>query len=99
MARRLFVVEHVVVIERRGIALVPGILVEGEERFRAGDPIVLRKPDGSSTIMKIGALELMCPNPRGEVTIMLAHLGREDVPVGTEVWSIDVPDQGVVGRR
>jgi hypothetical protein len=46
MARRLFVVEDAFAIKDRGLVLVPGILPSGDERFRPGDRIRLRKPDG-----------------------------------------------------
>ena len=87
MGRRLFVVEDSFVIKGHGLVLVPGLLPEGDERFRVGDSISLRKPDGSAIATRIGALEFLCPNPRGEVVIMLKNLTKTDVPVGTEVWS------------
>ena len=88
MGRRLLVVKATFEIEGRGLVLVPGILPEGDECFRAGDPIELRKPDGSAIATWIGGLELLCPNPRGDVVIMLKQLAKTDVPIGTEVWSV-----------
>src|SRR5438105_385660 len=96
MARRLFVVEDTFAIKGRGLVLIPGILPEGEERFRTGDYIRLRKPDGSSTVTRIGGLELLCPNPRRDVVIMLKDAATADVPIGTEVWSVDAAEQGDV---
>jgi len=89
MGRLLFVVEDTFAIKSRGLVLVPGILPEGSERFRVGDPILLRKPDGSAVETRIGGLELLCPNPRHDVVIMLKELTKADVPIGTEVWSMD----------
>jgi hypothetical protein len=89
MARRLFVVEDRFVVPGRGLVLVPGIIPEGDERFRVGDRITLRPPDGTSRDKRIGGLELLDPNPRRDVVIMLIGLAKEDVPVGTEVWSFD----------
>lgn len=89
MARRLFTVEDTFLIHNRGLVLVPGIIPEVEERFRAGDPIILLRPDGSSIEVKIGGLELLDPNPRYDVVIMLKGMSKNDVPVGTEVWSVD----------
>jgi hypothetical protein len=65
------VVEDTFTIKGRGLVLVPGILPEGDERFRAGDPILLRKPDGSAIATTIGGLELLCPNLRGDVVILV----------------------------
>jgi hypothetical protein len=89
MARRLLVVEHTFAIKGRGLVLVPGIIPEGDERFRMGDCIRLRKPDGSSIVTRIGGLELLCPNPRRDVVIILKDAAKGEVPIGTEVWSVD----------
>jgi hypothetical protein len=92
MARRLFTVEDVFEIRGRGLlmtVLVPGIVPEGGERFRIGDPIILLKPDGSSMSVKIGFLEQIHPNPRHELSIVLNEVSKENVPIGTEVWSVD----------
>jgi hypothetical protein len=92
MSRRLFVVEDTFTITGRGLVLVPGIIPEGEERFRAGDPILLKRPEGSSLTCKIGALEILMrvpPDRKRDVVIMLKERRKEDVPIGTEVWSVD----------
>jgi hypothetical protein len=88
MARCLFSVQDSCLIQGRGLVLAPGIIVEGSERFQSGDPIALIKPDGSVINTHIDALEVFSPNPRGEVLIMLKGKTKEDVPVGTKVWSI-----------
>jgi hypothetical protein len=58
-----------------------------DEHFRVGDPILLRRPDGLEIKTNIDGLELPYPNPKGEVLIMLKDLVKDDVPIGTEVWS------------
>jgi translation elongation factor EF-Tu-like GTPase len=89
MTRLLIIVEDVFVIEGRGIVLVPGIIPQGEERFHSGDPVTLKRPDGSELEWCIGGLEMLCPSPRpDEVVIMLKGLSMDDVPKGTEVWSM-----------
>jgi hypothetical protein len=87
LARRLLTVTDTFSIRGRGIVLVPGLLPVGDERFKVGDPVLLRHPDGSETCTNIGGLELLCPNQKREVSILLIELGKDDVPVGTEVWS------------
>ena len=47
MARRLFVVEDTFLIKGRGLVPVPGVVPQGEERFRVGDLVVIKRPDGS----------------------------------------------------
>jgi hypothetical protein len=87
--RCLFVVSDTFIIRGRGIVLCPGIIPKGEERFRWGDSVELRRPDGTVLRVKI-AIELLSPTPKdGSFPILLAEPSRkEDVPIGTEVWSI-----------
>ncbi len=89
MARHLFTVEDAFTIRGRGLILVPGIVPEGDERFRVGDRISLRKPDGSSTDAQIGGLELFASYALGKIPVILIAMKKEDVPIGTEVWSSD----------
>jgi hypothetical protein len=92
MARCLFVVEDAFVIKGRGLVPIPGILTQGDERFRVGDPLLFRRPDGTCLEWKIGGIEMIHatpPRPRNEVVFLLKDLGRDDVPIGTEVWSVD----------
>jgi hypothetical protein len=90
VARHLFVVEDSFLIKGHGIVPVPGIIPQGEERFRVGDPILLRRPDGSTLKWQIGGLELaLTAVPREDVAILLKGMRKEDVPIGTEVWSVD----------
>jgi hypothetical protein len=92
MARCLFVVEDTFLIKGRGLVAVPGILCQGEERFRVGDPLLLKHPDGSCLEWKIGGIELIScspPRPKNEVVILLRGLSKDDVPIQTQVWSVD----------
>ena len=86
--RRLFTVEDTFLIEGYGLALAPGIVPEGDENFQSGDPIELRVPSGDITRTHIASLPLPTPNPRHQIVVMLPkEFGKEDVPIGTEVWS------------
>jgi hypothetical protein len=88
MCRLLFVVEDRFLIKGRGVVPLPGFIPEGHEIFRPGDPVLLRRPDGSSLCWRIGGIELMTPpSPRNDVVILLQDLGMQDLPIGTEVWS------------
>ena len=91
MARCLFIVEDTFIIKGRGLVPVPGILCQGEERFRVGDPLLLKRPDGSCLEWKIGGIELIScspPRPKNEVVILLRGLSKDDVPIQTQVWSV-----------
>src|SRR4051794_24328109 len=90
MVRCLFVVEDTFFIKSRGLILVPGVIPQGDERFRTGDPILLKRPDGFLQEARIGGLDVfMTPTPREEIPILLKGRDRGDVPIGTEVWSVD----------
>ncbi|WZO98811.1 hypothetical protein EP7_000402 [Isosphaeraceae bacterium EP7] len=64
MARLLFTVEDTFEIRNRGLVLVPGIIPEGDERFRIGAPITLLRPDGSSLDAQIGGIDMFSPIPK-----------------------------------
>ena len=89
VARLLLVVEDTFLIQGRGIVPVPGIIPIGSERFRIGGTLVLRRPDGTELTTRVGGLELFDPNPRGDVVVLLKDLSKEEIPIGTEVWSVD----------
>lgn len=89
MARRLFTVEDTFSVRDRGLVLIPGIIPMHHERFGTGDPITLLRPDGSVMDTKIGGLEMLDPNPNCDVVILLKGMLKTEVPVGTEVWSVD----------
>ena len=80
-------VNYVSSIRGRGVVLFPGLVPVGDERFKVGDPVLMRRPDGSEIKTNIGGLELPYPNPKHEVLILLTELSKGDVPVRTEVWS------------
>lgn len=93
MAQLLFTVADRFMIQGRGLVLVPGIAMPHPDPIKVGSPIVLKRPDGSSLSWTIGGLEMIESRtsfpPRRETPILLTGLGKEDVPVGTDVWSGD----------
>ena len=89
MSRRLFIVEDSFSVDGHGLVLIPGILFEGEERFRIGDRMTLRQPDGLTREVRIGGSALLYPNPRCDVVILLRGMTKGDAPVGTQVWSTE----------
>lgn len=90
MARRLCTVEDTFFIEGRGLIPVPGIIPQGEERFRIGDSLLLKRPDGSTVSSAIAGFEMIhWPLPRQDIVILLKGLAKDDVPIGTEIWSVD----------
>jgi translation elongation factor EF-Tu-like GTPase len=89
MARRLFTVEDTFMVRGRGLVLVPGIVPQGDERFRVGDAIQKKLPDETSRFCNIDGLERITGTSRVDVVVLLRELTKEDVPIGTEVWSVD----------
>ena len=87
--RRLFTVSDRFTVRGRGIVLLPGLKPVGEERFNVGDKVCLRRPAAEDLIVPIAGLELPHPNPENEVLILIGELSKDDVPAGTEVWSLD----------
>jgi hypothetical protein len=85
MSRHLFTVEDTFTIKGRGTVLVPGIVPEGEERFRIGDALRLRRPDGSEVEATIDGIDFFNV-PHGAYPIVI-RLPKSDVALGTEVWS------------
>ena len=90
MSRRLFTVEDTFLIRGRGLSLWPGVGPEGEERFRVGDALILKRPDGSMIAASIDAAYMVFGGqPRNSYPISVRGLAKQDVPIGTEVWSTD----------
>src|SRR5688500_14645272 len=87
MARRVFNVADTFTIRGRGVVLLPGLTPINDERFRVGDPLLLKRPDGVELCAWISGIELFSGTP--EVPVILNGLTKEDVPLGTEVWSVD----------
>ena len=84
--RKLFTVAGLFTVENRGTILAPGLTPEPDENFRIGDPIHLRRPDGSEIRVGIRGLDFFHPGPNGEWAVLVA-VPESDVPIGTEVWS------------
>jgi hypothetical protein len=53
---------------------------------------LLKRSNGAECVITIDGLELPHPNPNNEVLIFLKNPQKEDVPIGTRVWSIDDRD-------
>ena len=92
MSRLLFVVEDSFLIKGRGLVPVPGIIPQGEERFRIGDPILFKRPDGSVLRWDIGGIEIfnfVKPFSDPPLGILLKGLDKDALPIGSEAWSVD----------
>jgi hypothetical protein len=88
IARRLFVVEGVFLIGPDGPVLVPGLKHTGhDDGVRVGDRIELRRPDGSVLVTRIHGINFPTPSKGFHPISLPGSVDKDDVPVGTEVWS------------
>jgi hypothetical protein len=84
--------------------LAPGIVVEPGERFRPGGCLLMKRPDGSTLDGRIAGFVMMHYRNRdgnlveGDYMVAITDLESADVPIGTEVWSVDPPSRGRGGR-
>jgi hypothetical protein len=89
--------------ERCQLLLTPEIVVQPGERFRPGDALILKRPFESTIVARIGGFRAMGGygfGPPGvwvnyQSCLTVPGLDPEDVPPGTEVWSVDRPRRGV----
>lgn len=86
---RLMIVDYVFQ-HRDGVALFPGLNLPGLPReVRCGDKLELRRPNGTRFAAVIAGIEHAERVDRSNAyPVRIASVGKEDVPVGTEVWWI-----------
>lgn len=83
---KLFVVADTFAIADKGIVLSPGPLPGATVAF--GDVVELRRPDGTAQQARVVGLASAAPSVvRKGTPMMLAGVGAQDVPPGTEVWT------------
>ena len=91
--RRLMIVTNIVKITGRGIAawpVVPHELIcsDSGERLKPGDPVELRRPDGIKSRVQLHSLEWPSPNMGGLILMFGASVTAEEIPFGTEIWTV-----------
>jgi hypothetical protein len=100
MARLLCVVKDTFEIQGRGLVFMPGIVPQAGEIFRVGDLLSFKSPDGTVIARAIDALNMMFRAPHRmdeehDIHVMLKGLTQADLPIGTEICSVDSPPKGV----
>jgi translation elongation factor EF-Tu-like GTPase len=81
-------VESTFSVAGRGLVIVPEV-PQGDFRIRAGTKIQLRTPDGrllDSHITGVEFLKEALAAPCRMAILITRDIGRDDVPVGTEIW-------------
>jgi hypothetical protein len=92
--RRLIIVTDIIKITGRGICpwpVVPRELIcsDSGERLKVGDPLELRRPDGSASRVKLCALEWPSPDRGGPMLRFEASVAADEIPLGTEIWTVN----------
>jgi len=88
MARLLSTVEDIFQLSgRSSVVVAPGIPRIGDWRVKVGDPLTLRRPDGTIETTVVGGIEMLSPPNPISIPLMLGPgLTKEAVPVGTQIW-------------
>lgn len=90
MNRQLFKITEVFSLENLG--LVVAVDVKSKDvNLKINESIEVVRPDGSSLKTKIAAIPMLSPyNPERMFSFSLPkQISKEDIPIGTEVWSVD----------
>lgn len=88
MATLLMHVTEVFEIRGRGSVLAPGVSWDLPVQMRVGQVVEFRRPDGLKINAIIRGIEHLSPN-RNRVTPLLFDLPKSEIPVGTEIWTLD----------
>jgi hypothetical protein len=90
----LFSVAQVFAVRGRGLVLHPATALE--PGLHVGEPLELRRPDGTRTTSRIAGIEMLCspPKPCIAAVVLPPEVSSHDVPVGTEVWRAAEPASG-----
>ena len=82
----LFVVEDVFVIKERGVVATGQLADPAHARYRIGDPVEIRRRDGSVSRAVVSGIPLGGIPLPGKADLLLRGLGGSDVGVGDQVW-------------
>lgn len=87
MKRYVCTVEGFYHISGQGWIISPGLPVDFELRVKIGDPILLRRTDGSELTITIRGLELGGPPGKTNIPILVRDdITSADNLIGAEVW-------------
>jgi hypothetical protein len=89
MSRRLIIVRRRLWVRDKGLSLEPGFAPIAGERILAGDRVVVRRPDGSTLETMIRGTSIdSSGNAVGLLHLWLDLTNKNEVPIGSEIWSI-----------
>jgi hypothetical protein len=81
-------VDDIFEISGRGCVVTPGIPKGSDVALKVGDALVLRRPDGSLLHTVLRGIEMGgAPAFPGVPLLLGSELTKDQVPIGTEVWT------------
>jgi hypothetical protein len=79
-------IQDVFQINGRGCVVVPGLLLDADPRVCIGDPVILRRPDGTELQTTVAGIEMIRTLDSNAMPILLPkNIHKDDVPIGTEL--------------
>jgi len=79
-------IEDVFQIDGRGCIVVPGLSLDDDPHVCVGDPITLRRPDGTELQTNVAGIEMIRTLNRNAMPILLPKkIQKNDVPIGSEL--------------
>ena len=80
-------IQDVFQIDGRGCVVVPGLLLDANPHVCIGDPVTLRRPDGTEIKTSVAGIEMIRTLDRNAMPILLPkNIHKNDVPIGTELF-------------
>lgn len=72
---------------RSSLVVVPGIPRDTSWQVQNGEPLRIKRPDGSELSTSVSGIEMSCPpSPKGWALMLGDGVTKEMVPVGSEIW-------------
>jgi hypothetical protein len=91
MEQRLSVIEDTFELSgRTSLIVAPGIPRDTPWQIKAGEPLRIRRPDGSEFLTTVSGIEMLSPpSPKGSALMLGLGVTKEMTPVGSEIWLTD----------
>ncbi len=84
----LIVVDDIFEFQDGTLHFAPLVEIPALEGLKAGDPLELRRPDGTTFLTTLYGLDWPSPM-RGKMGLSVNKpLTKADIPVGTEIWKV-----------
>ncbi len=78
------IIQDVFQIDGRGCVVVPGLLLDADPHVCIGDPVTLRRPDGTEIQTTVAGIEMIRTLDRNAMPILLPkNIHKDDLPIGT----------------